>query len=57
MEWGPAVGEELRGSEQENQRMRELTRQTHVSPCTGKSCSKVVTIHFIQMLADSEIVP
>lgn len=53
--WGPEVGKQLKFSEQENQRMR--TYQTHGLPHTDKSCSEVVTVHFICMLAGSEIVP
>ena len=33
------------------------TYQTHGLPHTDKSCSEVVTVHFICMLAGSEIVP
>lgn len=55
VEWGPGVGEQLRFSEQENERMR--ADQTRGLPCAGKFFSKVVTIYFIWMLANSEIVP
>lgn len=56
VEWGPGV-ENSWNFQSRRTREWELTKQTHGLPQTGKSCSEGVTIHFICMLAGSEIVP